>query len=118
MPFPKKPLVQKRCPFCGRVVFVKVRRAVKFKFCSNKCKELVKSQSLKGQLKTKLTPVKCSSVFCTKGKYLRPWQLKASENHFCSLKCSRYFRSKQYKLDIEALQERKQLEVKHNIWRI
>ncbi len=117
MPFPKKPSVEKKCSYCGKVVLVKIRRAKKFKFCSNKCKYEVKKQATSKRI-IKPIPVKCSSIFCNKGKYLKPWQIKRRKNHFCSVGCFRYYISAQYKLDVAALQVKKVEEVKRNIWKL
>jgi hypothetical protein len=117
MPFPKKPPVQRKCSFCGKIVLVKNKRAAKFKFCSNECKNKVKEQQLPHN-KIPPTFIKCTSVFCNKGKFYKPWQLKKGKNKFCSNACFRYYISKQYKLDLVTLQERKQVDVKHNIWRL
>jgi len=34
----KKPLRQRKCPYCGKLVLINGRRARKFRFCSNECK--------------------------------------------------------------------------------
>lgn len=118
MPFPKKPLIQKKCPYCGKSVLVKVRRAAKFKFCSSKCQYEVATHIAKAKPKPRRTYLKCASVFCNKVTGYRPSDLKRSKKHYCSIKCLAYSNTKQYKLDIEALREQKQVEIKHNIWKL
>lgn len=118
MPFPKKPLVQRKCPYCGKIVQVKNRRLKGFKFCSNRCKNEVKSAAMKNRVKVKRIPVKCASEFCTKGKYLTLNKVQKQRKHFCSMACYRYFKSKQYKLDLEKLHEKKELTLKQRIWRL
>jgi hypothetical protein len=120
MPFPKKAKVRKVCGQCCKEVWVKPRRARKFKFCSNECKwEHKKSIIPHNKLPIqRRTFIKCTSVFCNRGKYLTPFLLKKRKQHFCSKACYHYYRSKKYKLDIEAYKAKQQQDVKRNIWKL
>lgn len=118
MPWPKKPLVSRKCNYCSKIVWVTNKRAQYFKFCSNTCKyETYKQKIPKNKLPIhKLTFVKCRSELCNKGRYYRTWQLRIQPNPFCSRACYVYSMSKDFKLDLEAIKEQKQFQTKLNIW--
>ena len=97
---------------------VKVRRLKRFKFCSNECKNKVKAQMMRGKQKKQKTIVKCDSAFCNRRIILCPWQLKREKKHFCSLACFKYYKTPQYKLDLEALQAKQDIYNRLNIWRL
>ena len=118
MRWPKKPLIPKKCNYCSKVIMVTNKRARFFKFCSNECKINVSRQK-EGPAKLQpeqFTFIKCNNQFCNLGRYYRDWKIKLHKNFFCSKKCHHYFMSKQYKLDIAAIQKVKEEEIKRSIW--
>jgi hypothetical protein len=120
MPFAKKPKIRKVCGTCCKEVWLKPCKAKKFIFCSNKCKWTAKKFKIPHNKlpRQKRTFVKCTSIFCNRGKFLTPFQLKRRKQHFCGYVCYHYFRSKKYKLDIDMMAQRQQQDIKRSIWRI
>ncbi len=119
MPFPKKDKIRKMCGNCFQDYWVRPWKAKRgTKFCSKKCKSEFHSKGRKHWYRQQQLWKKCENPFCKSGTWTLKWERDRGMYKYCSRTCVLYCKSHQFKLDFKQLQEKKQDDMRRNIWRL